>query len=626
MIALALGASVAACGGGGDSTTSDQADTATLPETATATAQAVTSDAAMTTTGHSGVGINVSPLTTYSPEIPTIDLMKRAGAWFVGCSTATNAMCKDFTGAARPLDTLEEAKLDVDADGWIRSLPAAGDTSVKFRYATTVLSAGIAPDGVYVVRYDGIGKISYSGVASKIEAQSKSGRDVVKVTNSSSGGIFLTINATDKTNYLRNIRVYPPGGACSSDYTTFAADTSACGGARGTFVPFESFPATNPWYPPFYTDLKGFRTLRFMDWMAANTSLLANWSDRPQPTARAWTTPYGVPIEHMIDLANAVGADPWMNLPPHATDDYVHQFAQLAHKRLAKNRTLNLEYGNETWNYAFAPTKWMYDQAAAHWPAEVAKGTSIYGLQLSWYAERLTQVCDIVKAEFGADANRVRCISNTQAGGYGASQVLACPYAAAELGKTCAKSIDVVAIAPYFGHYIGSAKLRPTIATWYGDADGGMGKMFEELTGLDAAGNVVTPSPLAAAGSGAPTGALGLAKTWMAQTKAAADTYGKPMWAYEGGQHLIVPGGDTDTTFVNFEIAANRDARMGSAYEQYMADWKAAGGQTFAYYNHVATPSKFGMWGLKETLTDAKNPKWQAVVKARDGTCWWAGC
>lgn len=580
-----------------------------------------------TSSSRSGVGVNVSPLDTSSPEIPSIDLMKRAGTWYVGCTTGNNSQCKGFTGAASGFDTLEEAKLDLDSQGWIRSLPAANDSTVKFRTASTVLSAGIAPDGKYVVRYDGAGTIAYSGVAVKVASQSTPGRDVVTVTNSSTGGFFMTITATTSGNYLRNIRVYPPGGACSGDYTTFAADATACTGNKGTFVPFESFPATQQWYPPFITDLKGFRTLRFMDLTRTNTTTLANWADRPLPTDRTWNGVYGMPVETAIDLSNDAGADPWLNLPPHATDDYVHQFAKLVHGRMAATRTLNLEYANETWNYAFTASAWMYNQAAAQWPAEVVKKTSVYTLQLSWYAQRLSQVCDIVKSEFGADASRVRCIANTQAGGYGAAQVLACPFAAAAMGKQCAKSIDVIAIAPYFGFYIGNAKMRSTINTWYADADGGMGKMFEEITGLDASGNPLTAAPLAAAGSGAPQGAMAFAQTLTVLTKAAADAYGKPMWAYEGGQHLIVPAGDSDTTFVNFEIAANRDPRMGAAYDQSMAEWKAAGGQTFVYYAHVGKPSKYGMWGLKEALTDTANPKWLAAMRARNGTaCWWAGC
>lgn len=575
----------------------------------------------------SGIGMNLGTLKTYSPEIPSIDLMKRAGPWYVGCVAYQSPSCTGFTGAARQFDTLEEDKLKLDAQGWITSLPANSDTSVKFRYATTVLSAGIAPDGKYIVRYDGSGTITYSGMAKKVVAESVPGRDVVQLTNSAHGGFFLTVNATTPGNYLRNIRVYPPGGACSNDYTTFAASASACTIATGAFVPFESFPAAHQWYPPFIADAKGFRTLRFMEWMKTNTTTAADWANRPLPSDRIWYGDYGVPIETMVDLSNAAGADPWMNLPAHATDDYVHQFGRLIHQRLAPNLHLNLEYSNEPWNYAFDQTKWMKAQGATQWAAELAKGANPYTLGYNWYAQRLVQVCKIVKEEFGADASRVRCIANSQAANSAVTtQMLACTYAAASLGKPCGRLIDVLAIAPYFGHYLGLPAYRPTVKIWYKDSDGGLSKLFEEISATDSLGRAIT-APLAAAGSNYPTGSRGMSKGWMVATKAVADVYSLPMWAYEGGQHLVPPMGDADATFQALITAANRDPRMGTAYEQNIADWKAAGGQTFAYYSHAALPSKYGIWGLKETLTDTDAPKWQAVVKARDASaCWWAGC
>ena len=572
----------------------------------------------------SGIGINLGTLSTVSPEIPSIDLMKRAGAWYVGCNLSSSPTCTGFTGTARSFDTLEESKLAVDAQGWIKSLPASSDTSVKFRFATTVLSSTIAPDGKYVVRYDGTGTIAYSGMAKKVDAESTPGRDIVQLTNSAGGGFFLTINATNPANYLRNIRVYPPGGACATDYTTFAASASACTGAKGAYVAFESFPAAQQWYPPFITDVKGFRTLRFMDWMKTNTTLNADWANRALPTDRTWSGDNGAPVEAMVDLANAAGSDPWMNLPAHATDDYVHQFGRLVHQRLASNLHLNLEYSNEPWNYAFAQTNWMKAQAATQWATELSKGANPYTLGYNWYAQSLVQVCQIVKQEFGADASRVRCVVNSQAANTAVTtQMLACTYAASTLGKPCGKLVDVVAVAPYFGYYVGNPNYRPAVQAWYADADGGLAKLFAELSGVDTTGKALA-APLMAT---FPNGARGMSKGWMTTTKTVADSYGLPMWAYEGGQHLVPPNGDTDAKFLALITAANRDARMGTAYDQDIADWKAAGGQTFVYYSHVAQPSKYGIWGVKESLTDVNAPKWKAVVKARDtSACWWSGC
>jgi hypothetical protein len=576
------------------------------------------------TPSRSGIGMNLGMLNTTSPEIPAIDMMKRGGAWYTGCNMATSSTCTAFAGTARSFDTLEESRLDLDAQGWVKSLPANGDANVKYRYVTTTLSSGTVPDGKYVVRYDGTGTITYSGMAKKIAAESTAGRDVVQLTNSASGGFFLTINATTAGNYLRNIRVYAPGGACANDYTTFAASASACTASTGAYVPFESFPADHPWYPPFIADAKGFRTLRFMDWMHTNSTLVADWASRSLPTDRIWTGDTGVPIESMVDISNAAGADPWMNLPAHATDDYVHQFGKLVHERLATNLHLNLEYSNEPWNYAFAQTKWMKEQGAATWATALSKGANPYTLGYDWYAQRLVQVCSIVKQEFGADASRVRCIANGQAANTAVtSAMLACTYAVPTLGKPCGKLIDAVAVAPYFGGYLGSAAYRPIVKTWYADADGGLNKLFAEINGVDAGGKALAVPLMAAFAAGS----RGMSKGWMTTTKTLADTYGIPMWAYEGGQHLVPPMGDTDARFLALIIAANRDARMGAAYDQDIADWKSSGGQMFVYYSHVAVPSKYGIWGIKESLTDVNNPKWKSVAKTRDGSaCWWAGC
>ncbi len=574
----------------------------------------------------SGVGLNLSAVSYYSGEIPTIDVMKRAGAWMTQCNGTTG--CANFAHGAGTWDTQEESALDLDANGYPRTLPAGNDTAVKYRKVTTMLSAnGMLPEGRYIVRYDGAGTLTYGGFASKQASLSSSGRDVVDLKGGSTSSFWLTIAATTPGNHLRNIRVYPPGGACASDLHTFVAEAASCASAKGAFVPFESFPATNIWNPQFLADVKGFRTLRFMDWGATNNTLLENWGARPQMTDRAWTGINGVPIEAMLDLANTVSADPWINLPAHVNDDYVLQFARLAIQKLAPTLKVNLEYANEPWNYAFPATKWMLAQAQAAWPDEVAKGTNIYTLEGNWYARRLVQACGIAKNSSSDAGSRFRCISNTQAAQPSQTeQVLACTVAAKTLGQACAKSIDVVSIAPYFGYYLGSTTQSATLLSWAAAPDGGLDKVFQELTGHDAAGRSIV-APLAATASNAPHGAIAQATSWMEGTRAVAAKYGLPMWAYEGGQHLVPPiASDPNSTITNLMIAANRDPRMQGAYEQMIASWQSAGGQVFTYFNHAALPSKWGSWGMKENMSDNNNAKWKAALEKRNSACWWSGC
>lgn len=573
----------------------------------------------------SGAGLNLSALSYYSPEIATFDVMKRAGVWLTQCNTS--ALCTGFTNGAGSWDTLEESALNLDANGYPRTLPAASDATVKYRKVSSMISAnGALPAGRYVVVYDGAGTLSYSGNVTKQASLSKAGRDVVDLAAGSTASFLLTISATDPTNYLRNIRVFMPGGACSSNLQVYAADASACTAATGTFTPFESFPKGAIWNPQFLADVKGFRTLRFMDWGATNSNLITSWAKRPLITDRVWTTAGGMPLEAMFDLSNTVSAEPWINLPPHVDDDYILQFSRLATTTVNASLKINLEYANEPWNYAFPATKWMLAQGQAAWPDEVAKGTSIYVLENNWYARRLVQACGIAKGASTGAAARFRCVSNTQAAQPSQTdQVLACAVAAKTLGQACAKSIDVAAIAPYFGNYFSNANVRPTMATWYTAADGGLSNLFQELTGHDSTGKAVV-EPFAGLNTQAPSGAIPQAIGWMVGTKTLLAKYGIPMWAYEGGQHLVPPIGDTDANFLALTIAANRDPRMQGAYEQMIAGWQDAGGQTFAYFSHVVTPSKSGSWGLKETMTDNNNPKWKATLERRNAACSWAGC
>ena len=318
----------------------------TVTETTTVATAAPTSGVPTSTAGsaagkRSSVALNLGELTYYSPEIPTIDAMKRAGAWLTQCSTTCGAM----TAGASAWDTLEESALDLDANGWIKSLPASGDATHKYRSATTVLSAnGALPLGRYIVRYDGAGSITYSGFTKS--TTSTAGRDVVDLTTT--GNAWMTITATNPSNYLRNIRIYMPGGACANDLSVYAATADACNSTTGTYVAFESFPTTQIWHPLFLQDVKGFRALRFMDWNLTNATQVTSWSQRTLPTARTWAAASGAPVEAILDLANYIGADAWMNVPPHADDNYAAQMGVLAASHLTNGTSkLDLEYANE---------------------------------------------------------------------------------------------------------------------------------------------------------------------------------------------------------------------------------------------------------------------------------------
>jgi hypothetical protein len=143
----------------------------------------------------------------------------------------------------------------------------------------------------------------------------------------------------------------------------------------------------------------------------------------------------------------------------------------------------------------------------------------------------------------------VTCVLGAQAANtWTATQALSCPLWAN--GPCQNHHIDAIAIAPYFGHYLGAPANAATVQSWVSDADGGLGKLFTELS----SGGLL---------SGGPTGgAVQNAYEQMSAYSAVATTSNLRLFAYEGGQHLAGDNGVQENTLVTgLFINANRDPR-----------------------------------------------------------------
>jgi len=152
-----------------------------------------------------------------------------------------------------------------------------------------------------------------------------------------------------------------------------------------------SYPSTTLFNTPLLNEIAMFSTIRFMDWLATNTSQQVNWSDRPIP---AWAhynqcaggtdvlpgnvacpmygwQGIGAPIEYAVMLANQTNKDMWINIPVSANDAYITNEANLirygsdgvnpytsvqtnpVYPPLNSNLNVYIEYSNETWNGGF---------------------------------------------------------------------------------------------------------------------------------------------------------------------------------------------------------------------------------------------------------------------------------
>jgi len=540
----------------------------------------------------------------WSTEQPFINLFKTSRNW--------------ITQAPGVWDTNEEQSLDLDANGWVRSLPAANSTSVQYRTVSTVLLggsglSGIRSGGEYVVLYDGEGTLAYSLAATKVPAKSALGRDVINVDPANTTGIVITIAATDPNNtgnYIRNIRVVSPGYVCGDDPLAFCYANNDPNCQRSACQSMESVVSSQLFHPQFLKNLVYYRSLRFMEPESTNvisTKLpqQVNWADRATLNSARWTTQAGIPVEVAVALSSQLNADPWVNMPHQASDDYIHQFARLMFNTLDPNRKVYVEYANEIWNTAFSAGSWVEQQGLAMWPNAP---DSAYTKRINWYGMRTAQTCDIWKSEWLGSENRVVCVMAAQAANsWTARAALKCQLW--NQAPCQSHGISAIAIAPYFGDYLGNLKYGPQVATWTVDADGGLGRLFSELN----TGGQLALAPTDSYLSG---GALAESAKWMSDYANLAKTTGLSLLAYEGGQTLVGIGSiQANSSVTNLFVSANRDPRMGTLYAQMLQNWLNLGGGLFMNYSSVGQYGAYGSFGALENMLQNSSPKYNALVQ-----------
>ncbi len=504
------------------------------------------------------MGINLSLIRYFSSQQPFIDGFKFSQSWVTQTPSIWN--------------TREDDLLDLDSNGWVKSLPM-DEAGIQYTQVGTLLfrQQETYLPGRYVVLYEGEGTLTYRFDAQKNEALSTPGRDIIDVTPSNSG-IFIGITETDPNqtgDYIRDIRVVPES---------------------------QEFLATTTLFnPEFIEKIQPFKTLRYMDWMETNDSQQKDWADRPKPEDARYSE-IGVPVEIMVELANETDTDAWFNMAHMATDDYVANFARYVKDNLEPDLKIYVEYSNEVWNGIFDQNQWVMDRAEQ----EFANSNLNF---IDWYSRRTTEVVEIWENVFGADSERIIGVMGAQsANPYTGRTALDYRWSNTELSRSDT-DIDAVAIAPYFGRYIGLPENRATLESWTQDSDGGLSKLFQEIT----QGGLLGNSPEG--------GALAQAYREIEAYNEIATEENVQLLAYEGGQHLAgVRGLENNQAIVDLFIAANRDPRMGNIYRDYLAQWSNLGGDVFVHYSDIRAHDKWGSWGVLESVYQDSSPKYDALV------------
>lgn len=188
--------------------------------------------------------------------------------------------------------------------------------------------------------------------------------------------------------------------------------------------------------PEFVKDLQGYETLRLMDWMRANKieekgdgwgEEGSDWSS-PAPEQRYVGADYftfnnhaggkhnegrfevSVPIEHIVALANQVGADPWIALPVDITDARAAQLADYVAAHLDEGLTARWEYGNELFNdsIGFEGYRYAVSMAQATFGGFEEEGPFA---AVEWAAYRGPQVYQIIRDVMTAHGDTARYVA-----------------------------------------------------------------------------------------------------------------------------------------------------------------------------------------------------------------------
>lgn len=531
------------------------------------------------TTHAAPVGFNVSGLYKLHSSMPFADLFKLSQGWFTSCQydwrnqTAIDPGCT----ANNAFNTKEQGWVDLDENGWVRSLPLQREPPI---FTSAVSSISLPPDfptGNYVATYAGEGILAIEGGVNVTSTQN--GRITFQLTDPKRG-LKIHLKKTNPKNYIRDIHV-------------FAAEN-------------ESTYAVYPYRTDYLNRVKPFTAIRFMPWQNAKETKIVNWNDRPMTHDAHYSGSEGVPVEVMVDLANHAQSDAWFTVPYRANSDYIRNFAQLVKDRLDPRQKVYIEYSNEVWNALYPVYHLAVGESQARWPSKYHDkgGLRKQYLVANWYADKSVETCNIWKQTFGSESNRVVCVISSFARTPDIGrEALACPLVSS---TPCANVVDAYAVAPYFGDYVALINNRQEVTHW-SNSPNGLETLFSELIN----GGVLRDGPAG--------GAVQFAyENGMRGSAAVAKEFGVKLLAYEAGQHLKRddrPHTLRDPTILSMFMTANQDPRMGDLYRQYLARWRNSGGDLLMHFYGIAQSEPNTAFGMLETSNSSNTPKYDALLQ-----------
>jgi len=321
------------------------------------------------------------------------------------------------------------------------------------------------------------------------------------------------------------------------------------------------------------------------------------WVDRALPTTLGQGTAKGVAFETMIQLANTLNADPWINVPTAADDRFVEELAILIKNQLKPHLKCYIEYSNETWNFGYPGYNYAEAKARQLGLGNVAVQAD------AWHAYRAVEVFKIFNKVFAeADLHSARQQSRlvrvltSQTAWFDRAKSLM-DWQMPEngwptQGNSAYKFADAWAVTTYF--YLDKDKSLADL-----NMESLMTAQVDNINNLF--GNSNNP---------------GLIRQLLAE----ATNRNLQLVAYEGGTHVLAP--PTDAALIAKVAVLNKNPKIKDVYSTLLNHWDGLyqefGPDAVGVLNHYSDISrygKYGYWGLlQSTYQDpATAPKYQAV-------------
>lgn len=541
----------------------------------------------------SSLGYNMDYPGDWTNAPPFIDLMKNARALKGDCAS-------DDPGCD------PAARLDLDAQGWVKSLRYKDDPSRSYSGVHAVLNtSNHRPDigETFVVTWDGRGTVDVFNGGSIVRSPAgqrltfRLQRDVT----------MLLLKDIDPADHVRNVRVF-----------------------RESHEPL--LAAGEVFNPELREYLSPFGSIRFMDWMESNSEgrcsggsehgsscyavtdescggggvcvMPGRWDERPTPDQASLqassqyldtnhpergTKRGGYPVETMVALANRIGADPHFNMPVDYTDEYVSRFAEYVRDHLGPGLTASVEYSNEVWNWGFPQAQYANTLGRALWPDEGSAW-------VQYAAGRTDNLCRLWKQAFAGQEDRVRCLISPQTGWRElAETVLECPaWVASNLDQgPCYQHVDAINITGYFSGCLqdNADVVRSWLAQGHAAA---LDRAFEQLEH----GSQISGC----------RDSLDDAIEAYGFFKRLADERGLDVYVYESGTHFSYY---EDEAVRQFLVDMTNDERMYRAYRRNFEGFRAAGGSIFNVWGWIEPNDA---WANSASLFDTAHPKYRAIL------------